>query len=662
MNLKYDQDRVLECVNAIRVLSADAVEKACSGHPGMPLGCADLAFILWHYFLRFNPKESDSLARDIFILSAGHASMMLYSLLHIYGFDLSIEDIKNFRQLNSKTPGHPEFGHTKGVETTTGPLGQGFANGVGFAIARKMLQAKTGELDLFDSKIYAIVSDGDMMEGISNEAASLAGHLGLDNLIYIYDSNQVSIEGSTNLTLSEDIAKKFEAFGWKVLSIDGFDHSQIMGALNTAKKNKGKPFLIIANTVIGKGAGKKEGKCSAHGEPLGKEGLQCLKTNLKWEHKDFELPNTVYEFAKQKLDLMEKEYKEWNEKFEKVVKKEAVKKIIDGFKSFEPSKELYSELRALVSGKSEATRSTSGRCMQVIAKHLDGFIGGSADLGPSNKTFINDASSITKADFTGKNIHFGIREHSMAAIANGMSLHGGILPYVSTFLIFSDYMRPSIRLSSLMKRQVAYVFTHDSIFVGEDGPTHQPIEQLSSLRLMPGLRVLRPCGEQETIESWLMTLERKDGPTALILTRQNLDQIDVDNKLVQEGIRKGAYVIASESASLKLVVLASGSEVPLALKVREKLNANEWMRIVSVPCMELFMEQDKSYIDAVIPKGSKKVSLEAGNTVLWKSICGIDSLNIGIDDFGRSAPGELVAKYKGMDLDSVAQKITNYLK
>ncbi len=359
---------------------------------------------------------------------------------------------------------------------------------------------------------------------------------------------------------------------------------------------------------------------------------------------------------------MDKEYDEWNKNFQKVIKKENVKKAVDGFKSKEVPAKLYTEIRNIVAGKAEATRATSGRSMQVIAKYMEGFVGGSADLAPSNKTFINGSASITREDFTGKNLHFGIREHAMGAIVNGMSLHGNLIPYASTFLIFSDYMRPSIRLSSLMKRQVVYVFTHDSIYVGEDGPTHQPIEQISSLRLIPGLRVLRPCGELETIEAWLMTLERNDGPTALVLTRQNLDQINVENKLVQVGIRKGAYVVSAESGKLKAVLLASGSEVPLALKVREKLNAESWMRIVSVPCMELFMEQDQKYIDSIMPKDISRISVEAGNTRLWKALCGNDSLNIGIDDFAASAPGGIVAKYKGMDIDSVAEKIRLYLK
>lgn len=663
MPLKYDQKIVNKCINSMKMLSAEAVEKANSGHPGMPLGCSDVAFILWHYFLKFNPKDTKWLGRDIFILSAGHASMMLYSLLHLYEFGVSVDDIKNFRQLGSITPGHPEHGLTPGVETTTGPLGQGFATGVGFAIARKMLQARTGETELFNNKIYAIVSDGDMMEGITNEAASIAGNLALDNLVYIYDSNKISIEGPTSLAMSENVGKRFEALGWSVLEIDGYDHSQIMGALNTASMHKGSPFLIIANTTIGKGANKKEGKCSAHGEPLGKEELSCLRSNLEWKGESFTVPSEVYAFTNQKIKLMEQEYVEWNKKFNKALEKEEIKKAIDDVKEFKLTEKLYEDLRSLCAGKSEATRSTSGRCIQVISKHINGFAGGSADLGPSNKTTIVDSPSIQKDNFIGKNIHFGIREHSMGAIVNGMSLHGGIIPFASTFLIFSDYMRASIRLSSLMQRQVVYVFTHDSIYVGEDGPTHQPIEQLSSLRLMPGLNVIRPCDEVETIEAWLIALENKKVPTALILTRQNIDPIcGVDKKTVINGIRRGGYTILPETNELACVVVATGSEVSLAEKARKMLRAENWMRIVSIPCMEKFLSQDKTYRESVIPSTClKKVSIEAGSTRLWDGIVGKDALKIGIDDFGASAPANILAKHKGLDVDTVSKKIQDYV-
>jgi len=662
LDLKYDSLKVEKCIKAVRILSAEAVEKAKSGHPGMPLGCADVAFILWHYFLRFNPKDPKWLGRDIFVLSAGHASMLQYSLLHLYGFDVSIDDIKSFRQFGSKTPGHPEYGITDGVETTTGPLGQGFANGVGFALSRKMLAARTGNTELFDTKVYAIVSDGDIMEGISSEAASFAGNLGLDNLIYIYDKNDVSIEGPTSITMNEDTSAKFRAMGWNVIDIDGFDHTQIIGALNTAKRHKGSPTLIVAKTVIGKGANKKQGKSSSHGEPLGEEELKGLRTNLGWCNEPFCIPEDVYAFTRTKVAAITDEYNEWNKKYNELLKDQNIKKTLDSMFNFEIPKSLYGDLRKLALGKAEATRASSGRCMQVVAKHVPGFVGGSADLSPSNKTAISDSSSIKKDDFNGKNIHYGVREHAMGGISNGIALHGGFIPFESTFLIFSDYMKHSIRLSSLMKQQVAFVFTHDSIFVGEDGPTHQPIEQLSSLRLIPGLRVLRPCGELETIEAWLMALERKDGPTALVLTRQNLDQITgINSDDVAKGIRHGAYVVSKEEAKLKCVLVASGSEVPLAVSVRKMMGAENYMRIVSVPCVELYLAQNKTYKDELIPMNFPRVSIEAGSTILWKAVCGFDSLNIGIDDFGISAPGEVVAKHKGIDAESIVAKIKNHL-
>ncbi len=662
MDLKYDSSKVENCIKAVRILCAEAVEKAKSGHPGMPLGCADVAFILWHYFLRFNPKDPKWLGRDIFVLSAGHASMLQYSLLHLYGFDLSIDDIKNFRQFGSKTPGHPEYGVTDGVETTTGPLGQGFANGVGFALSRKMLEARTGNTGLFDTKVYAIVSDGDIMEGISSEAASVAGNLGLDNLIYIYDKNDISIEGPTSITMSDDTSAKFRAMGWNVMDIDGFDHTQIIGALNTAKRHKGSPTLIVAKTVIGKGSNKKQGKSSSHGEPLGEEELKHLRDNLGWSSEHFYIPEDVYAFARTKVTAMSDEYNEWNRKYNELLKDQNIKKTLDSMFGFEIPQSLYSDLRKLPLGKAEATRSSSGRCMQIIAKHVPGFVGGSADLSPSNKTAISDSLSIKKEDFSGKNIHYGVREHAMGGISNGIALHGGFIPFEATFLIFSDYMKNSIRLSSLMKQQLVFVFTHDSIFVGEDGPTHQPIEQLSSLRLIPGLRVLRPCGELETVEAWLMALERKDGPTALALTRQNLDQLTgITNGDVAKGIRRGAYVVAKEETKLKCVVVASGSEVPLAVSVRKMMGAESYMRVVSVPCMELYLACDKKHKDELIPMDVPRVSIEAGNTILWKAVCGFDSLDIGIDDFATSAPGEIVAKHVGIDAESIVTKIKNYL-
>ncbi|MBN1114190.1 MAG: transketolase [Oligoflexia bacterium] len=661
MKIRYDKSGVEQCIKSIRVLSADAVEAAKSGHPGMPLGCADLAFILWHYFLRFKPDDPQWVGRDIFVLSAGHGSMLLYSLLHLYGFGVSLEDIKNFRQLDSVTPGHPEYGITKGVETTTGPLGQGFATGVGFAIARKIMQERVPAFG--KTKVYAIVSDGDLMEGISTEAASLAGHLGLDNLIYLYDKNMISIEGSTDLAFTEDIPAKFRAMGWHTMVVDGHDHSQVIGALNTANSHKGSPVLIIANTVIGKGAKCKQGSAESHGAPLGREELQCLRENLEWDCPPFEVPSGVYEFTGEKIKFMETEYKKWNEEFRACLD---VKTVEDGVRKISSTgipEELYDELRSLAKNNKEASRKTSGRCIQVLSKYLPNLLGGSADLAPSNNTAIKDSPFIAPGDFKGKNIHYGVREHSMGAVANGISLHGGFIPFVSTFLIFSDYMRPAIRLCSLMEKQVIYVFTHDSIFVGEDGPTHQPIEQINSLRLIPHLKVLRPCNEAETVESWIFAIENKNAPTAIILSRQDLEPVlELPQKDIINGVCKGAYIAAKEKTpELECVVVASGSEIVTAVKMRQKLGAENWMRIVSMPCMELFLEQDNAYRNSVLPPDVKKVSIEAGSTRLWSGIVGSDGLSIGIDTFGASGPAEQVAKKMGIDVDSVAARVKSYL-
>lgn len=661
--LRYDSNLVKKSIDSIKVISAEAVEKAKSGHPGMPIGCADVAFLLWHYFLRFNPKDTKWLGRDVFILSAGHASMLQYSLLHLYNFGITMDDIKNFRQLNSLTPGHPEYGLTPGVETTTGPLGQGLATAVGEALARKILREKFKNKELMNSKVYCIVSDGDMMEGISGEAASIAGHLKLDNLIYIYDKNGISIEGSTNLTFTENVADKFKAFGWSVLEVNGYDHTEIIGALNTVKRHKGTPMFIIANTVIAKGCDKKEGTAASHGAPLGLEILNCLKNTLEWKEKDFTIPKEVYDFANEKILNMEEEYNIWKKDFEKEISSNSeLKKYLNAENiNINKTEDLYKDLRSLITNKKEATRVVSGNCIQVIAKHIPNFIGGSADLAPSNNTTIKNAASISANDFNGKNLHFGIREHVMGAISNGLSL-SDFIPYCATFLVFSDYMRSSIRLSALMSQGVIYVLTHDSIYVGEDGPTHQPIEHLSSLRLIPNLNVIRPGSEEETIESWIIALESRENPTALLLTRQGIGPIkDLDRKELLTNFKKGAYIALKEKEALKCVVVATGSELSLVANIREELNAESWMRIVSMPSMNLFLKQSEEYKNKLIPENCKKISVEAGSTLIWSSIIGKDGLKIGIDDFGTSAPGEMVAKEKGMDIESVKNKIKKYL-
>ena len=515
---KIDKHKVELAVNTLRMLSADAVEKAQSGHPGLPMGFADVAFVIWMQFLRFNPHDPQWPNRDRFILSAGHGSMLLYALLNLFGYDLSLDDIKQFRQFGSKTPGHPEYGHTPGVESTTGPLGQGFANGVGMALAERILADRfnKGGMKIIDHYIYGVVSDGDLMEGITSEAASFAGHLGLANIIYIYDCNQITIEGSTSLAFTEDVAKRFEAYNWRVFKIDGHNHTEIAEAIETARGEKERPSLIIARTHIGKGSPNRQDTASIHGEPLGAKELELTKESLRWpKDKPFYIPEEVKQLCQSRVTELKEEYENWQTQFKKYIRKDAnMSRLWDTYFKKEIPENLESELLKTIKKYSIATRSASGEMMQVVAQQIPGFMGGSADLCPSTKTYIKNFSSIDKNKFNGRNIHFGVREHAMGGILNGMALYGGIIPFGSTFLVFSDYMRPSIRLAAMMKIQVIYVFTHDSIFLGEDGPTHQPVEHLPSLRLIPNLLVIRPSDATETASAWVAALNHTDGPTA----------------------------------------------------------------------------------------------------------------------------------------------------
>ena len=504
--------------DTLRILAAEGVQKANSGHPGMPMGMADCAFILWSEFLKFNPKDLEWVNRDRFVLSAGHGSMLLYSLLHLSGFDVTMEDLKSFRQWGSRTPGHPEYGHLPGVETTTGPLGQGFANGVGMAIAAKMHSARynTSDFQLFGNHfIYGIVSDGDLMEGVASEAASLAGHLGLGNIVYIYDDNDITIDGSTNLAFSEDVAKRFDAYGWHTIKIDGHDHKQIANAIEMGKNEKEKPTLILAKTHIGFGSPNKQDTSGVHGSPLGEDELKATKENIGWPYDEsFYIPNEVKDLFGKRIEFLKKEYDNWQQQFEKWKQDEP-----NLFKTFSTAYQKYipdsflQELVQELSEESGATRSLSGKAIQMIAEKMPGFVGGSADLAPSNNTYIKSESAISKSDFSGKNFHFGIREHAMGSIMNGMALYGGYIPYGGTFLVFSDYMRPAVRLAALMSIQTIYVYTHDSIFLGEDGPTHQPVEHLAALRTIPNLAVLRPADNKEVAASWMMALEKQTSGT-----------------------------------------------------------------------------------------------------------------------------------------------------
>lgn len=660
---KLDRSLVSTAVNTIRMLSVDAVEKAKSGHPGLPMGCADIAFVLWMNFLRFNPEDPKWQNRDRFVLSAGHGSALLYSLLHLFGYDLPLEELKRFRQLGSMTPGHPEYGHTPGVETTTGPLGQGFANGVGMALAEKVLADKFNQngAEIIDHFIYALVSDGDMMEGIASEAASLAGHLGLSKLIYIYDSNHITIEGDTDFTFSEDVGKRFESYKWQVLKVDGYDHDAIKKAVLEGQADTERPTLIIARTHIGMGSPNKQDTASAHGEPLGGEEAELTKKNLGWPtDRTFYIPDEIKELCRKRVEELKKDYADWQKRFSETIQSDVnIHALWDAhFKGSIP-KNLMEQLLGTLKKDSIATRSASGDMIQIISAEIPALLGGSADLAPSTKTNIKGSESIARKQFSGKNIHFGIREHAMGAMMNGMAVYGGIIPYGSTFLVFSDYARPSIRLAALMGVQAIYVFTHDSIFVGEDGPTHEPVEHLNSLRLIPGLRVIRPSDATETAAAWIAALEYKEGPTALILTRQNLPVIDRTKRPSASSLKCGAYTLTSSPENPDMIIMASGSEVALALECADELEKRGVVaRVVSFPSFELFDLQDKSYRDSVLPPACDKlVAIEAGTSLCWHKYVGRDGLVIGIDRFGASAPYKDLAEHFGFTKEKVLQRI-----
>lgn len=660
---KIDKEKLNLAANTLRMLSADAVEKAQSGHPGLPMGCADIAFVLWMQFLRFCPHDPQWPNRDRFVLSAGHGSTLLYSLLHLFGYDVSLEDLKQFRQFGSKTPGHPEYGHTPGVEVTTGPLGQGFANGVGMALAERILAErfnKDGNM-IIRHHIYGIVSDGDLMEGITSEAASFAGHLGLSNIIYIYDSNQISIEGNTSLTFTEDVGKRFEAYNWRVTKIDGHNHTEIAEALEAARNEKERPSLIIARTHIGKGSPNKQDKASVHGEPLGAKELELTKENIGWPKSPaFYIPDEVLHLCRSRIAELKEEYTQWQDLFKKQIKDNSnLSQTWSAFFKKEIPDDLELELLKTIKKDSIATRSASGDMMQVIAQRMPSFIGGSADLSPSTKTYIKGSPSVEKKQFSGINIHFGIREHAMGAILNGLALSGGIIPFGSTFLMFADYMRPPIRLAALMKIQVIYVFTHDSIFVGEDGPTHQPIEHLASLRAIPNLLVIRPSDATETAAAWIAALNHKDGPTALILTRQDLPVIVRSIYPSQSQLKCGAYILKDSSKPPEIILLATGSEVSIALDATLQLQGKGIQaRLLSVPSFELFRSSSEEYRNSILPPGCRKrVAIEAAGKSSWYELVGLDGLIIGIDGYGASAPAKALAEHYGITSKNILSEI-----
>ncbi len=657
------------CVNTIRTLSMDAVQEASSGHPGMPMGMADAAYVLWAKFLRHNPINPHWFNRDRFILSAGHGSMLLYSLLHLTGYKLSLDEIKNFRQLGSITPGHPEFGLTPGVETTTGPLGQGFGTGVGMAIAEAHLASVFNKDDfkIVDHYTYAIVSDGDLMEGISHESASLAGHLKLNKLIYLYDSNKISIDGSTDLAFTDDTQKRFEAYGWDVQVIDGHNHKEIEQAIRFAQTTD-KPSLIECKTKIGFGSPNKEGTAESHGAPLGDAEIKLTKKNLGLDPaRKFYVPDDVKEqmrAAVQKGEELEESWKNRLKEYEKVYPVDGVE-----FKKY-VTRNLpnnWDEILPVFEAdpKGMATRKSSGVVLNHLAKHLFNLIGGSADLTGSNNTNMDGVEVFDSGNRSGRYIHYGVREHAMGAALNGMALHGGLIPFGGTFLVFSDYNRPAIRIAALSKIPSIFVFTHDSIGLGEDGPTHQPVEHLAALRAIPNLVVLRPADANETSICWRVALENKKGPSLLVLTRQALPVLDRQKYAHAELAMKGAYVLKKESGEkVDIILLATGSEVQLVIKAAETLeNDGHSVRVVSAPSLEIFNRQPDEYKNSVLPPNQqKRIAVEAGSTLGWQKWVGSEGKIIGLDRFGVSAPYKEAYQHLGITADNIVEQALEIIR
>jgi transketolase len=653
--------------NVIRMLAADGVQKANSGHPGLPMGMADAALVLWTKFLRYNPQEPDWPNRDRFVLSAGHGSMLLYTMLHLSGYDVTLDDLKSFRQWGSRTPGHPERGLLPGVETTTGPLGQGFGNGVGMAIAAKMTAARYGAdgADLLGTHfVYAIVSDGDLMEGVSSEAASLAGHLRLGNLVYLYDSNRITIEGTTDLTFSEDVARRFDAYGWHTLTVDGHDRAQVEAAIDAGRRETERPTLIVTRTHIGFGAPKKQDSAEAHGAPLGKDEIKATKRGFGLpEDQDFFVPPEVTQLFAARGEEVKREYQDWQTRFAAWRKSHPeLAARWDAAHSGTIDDAILEQVRAAAPTGAAATRAHSGKVMQRIAELLPDFVGGSADLHPSTSTYMAAYPAVAPGAFGGRNFHFGIREHGMGSVLNGMALYGGFVPFGSTFFVFTDYMRPPIRLASIMRLGVIYVFTHDSIFVGEDGPTHQPVEHLAALRAIPEIVVLRPADGIETALAWTTALARRHGPTALILTRQKLEPVERGQPLTAQTFEQGAYVVSKEStAKLDLTLVASGSEVQVAVAAAKLLAPALSVRVVSIPGREIFAAQPEAVRNDVVPAGAPVVVIEAGIRQGWGDVFRQPLLFLGMDRFGASAPTEALAEHFGFTGAAVAARVRAWL-
>ena len=643
-------------VHTVQFLSVDAVEKANSGHPGTPMALAGITVDVFTRHLRYDPKHPDWPNRDRFVLSCGHASMLLYSVLHLAGYDLSKDELVNFRQWGSKTPGHPEYGHAPGVETTTGPLGQGVGNAVGLALASKMAGARVNApgSTVIDYRVFALASDGDIMEGVASEASSIAGHLGLDNLVVFYDDNRITIDGATDLTFSEDVGKRYEAYGWYVQSVDGHDPQAVRAALDAAVAEPDRPSLIIARTHIAIGAPNKQDTAGAHGAPLGADEVEATKRGANWPLEPFHVAPEAQELFAARVEENRPVYEEWKKTVAALSGDRAAawKQLSE---RAVPS-DLFDQLLAAAEEKADATRGLASKTEQKAAELVPSLVGGSADLAGSCKTTIKGAADVARGEFGGRNLHFGIREHGMGAIGNGLALSGFFIPFGSTFLIFSDYLRPSIRLAGLMEQQAVFVFTHDSIFLGEDGPTHQPIEQLWALRLVPNLDVVRPADAVECAAAWAHALERRDGPTALALSRQKVPPLERPEGFDPKAMRRGAYALAGDDDAT-VTLIATGSEVHVAVEAKKLLDEKgKKTRVVSAPCLDAFERLPQAEQNAVLGSG-RRVAIEAGRTPPWRGIVGRDGITIGIDRFGASAPAGRLAEEFGLTAQKIAERV-----
>ena len=662
--MTLDLANLQKLATTVRTLSIDAVQKANSGHPGLPLGAADFTSVLWANYLRFNPKDPTWINRDRFVLSAGHGCMILYSMLHLFGYDVPMSQIQSFRQWESITPGHPEFGITPGVECTTGPLGQGAANSVGLALSGKMLAARYGS-ENFNYRVFTLVSDGDLMEGVAAEAASLAGHLQLDNLIYLWDDNKISLAGETEVCFTEDVAKRYESYGWFVQSVDGHDMKAVAAALDKAIAQNGKPSLICCRTILGCGSPNKKNTHDVHGAPLGPDEVKATKKNLGWpEDAQFLVPDEVKEFCAASIEKKVEEQATWSGSYNAWRSANGdLSKTLDAQLARVIDPKLKDELlAAFKEPKKDATRNLSGKAIQIISKHVPSFIGGSADLDPSTKTAVSGGGDLEHDNFKGLNLRFGVREHAMGSAANGLAYTQAWIPYTATFLVFSDYMRPAMRVGAISHLQALYIFTHDSFWVGEDGPTHEPIEHTMSIRLIPNMHVFRPADGVEVAMSYWAALNRKNGPSTLLFSRQNLPALTRPASFSPDDVLKGAYAL-NDVAQPKLVIVATGSEVGAAVEAAAALEAEGTpTRVVSMPCVELYKVQSATFKEALLPKNVPTVVVEAGTTIGWSNLLGRDLLAIGIDHYGASAPGEVLCEKFGFTAKAVKEKISAWLK